>query len=200
MPAGGGILPFVVIFLVYFLFIDKWNRRKYKNIVEFTSWCMPLMFLPPQLQENAIRTFAIDNGYYMYSGPSGEFPADSLGNLRSSNDKQVLKRNSNATAQGFNKYNLYDSNGGELNGSIDMVNTKSIGLTGEYSFNATIKNKEGKLVVTYTINIRKGKITDYFDYDKNILVKGCEYKWDLGGYIFKNDWRDVKKWMFGIFK
>jgi hypothetical protein len=200
MPAGGGIMPFVIIFVIYFLFIDKWNRKKYKDIVKFTSWTMPLMILDASLQENAIRTFALDNGYYLYSGPSGESPANSLGNLRSDSDKQVLKRNTNNDPVGINKYNFYDSNGDELRGTLDMTNPKSIGLTGEVSYNATIKNKEGKSIVTYTINVRNGKISDYYDYDKNILTKGCEYKWDLSGYIFKNDWRDIKDWIFNKFK
>ena len=204
MPTSGGIiLPLVIIFLVYFLFFDKWNRRKYKDAVEAACWSIPITFLPDaDKHETIFRTYAIDNGYYLYTGPSGDSPADSLSNLRSSNDKQVFKQDLlvPASSKGFNKYGIYDSNGDKISLIIDKDNSKSVGLTGEFLFNSTMKDKEGKLIATFSTYVKNSKIPDYFDYDKNILIKGCDFKWELKGYIFKKDWRDVKNWLLNIFK
>jgi hypothetical protein len=198
MASGGIILPLVIIFLIYFIFFDKWNRRKYKDLVEFTSWLMPVLFLQDNTQESVLRTYAIDNnGYYLYTGPSGESPADSLGNLRSYNDKQIIKRNSNTIIiSPLDKYDLIDSNGDILTGKVYRETPKTTGVTGELIYSGVLKNKEGKVIVNYSIKVKDNTIPEYFDYTKNILKNGCTYKWELSGYIFKSDWRDIKDWIF----
>jgi hypothetical protein len=201
--SGGLILPLVITFLIYFLFFDKWNRRKYKDAIEAASWSIPIMFLPDQnTHETIFRTYAIDNGYYLYTGPSGDSPPDSLSNLRSSNDKQVFKKNllAVASAKGLDKYDIYDANDNKLTLTIDMTNPTLTGVSGEVFLKSTMKDKEGKLIATFTVYVKNGKVSDYFDYDKNILIKGCGFKWELRGYIFKSDWRDVKDWILNKFK
>lgn len=207
MPSA--ILPTVVIvFVVYFFFINNLNRRRYMPVFKFCKWYIPVMSgsatsQPPDSgffglidMMNKVISYAKENGYTFEGGDTSEY---NFNNIRDPNGKKIINTIINNNPGDFMPA-LIDTEGEPmyLVGGPQVV-IKG-GTAGDIKYEYQLKGKSDKKIATLYLIVKGVKLPDYWDYSTNTLIKEIdEYSWAIKGPI-PYDWQDIKRQVSKIFK
>jgi hypothetical protein len=212
MSAIAGIVSAVVIFIVYFFFLNNWNRRRYMQVFKFCKFYLPLFAGSNTSQKinsdgsnlvdslfltfSRIKSYAKDNGYTFEGGVTGEYD---FNNIRSPSGKKIIDSTKSTPLEIFvpafvdtEDEPMYLKTGAR----IEIKGATAGEFKGEY----ILMNKDKKNIVALYIHFKDDKLDVNWDYKENTLIQELDdFRWALKGPI-PYDWQDVKRWVSGVFK